>query len=154
MPYSPAVLLDEMRIPVLRVWLRDTWGAWSPVHRKIVIATGLSPVQERCVLAHELEHVLCDDAACGFGVLGVHQERRADLEAARKLVALSDLAAAAGWAPDVRAAAAALGVTERVLRIRLHDLRGEGWPWPAASERARRRGSPRHGRRGDPPLIS
>ncbi|MCZ4100543.1 hypothetical protein G3I60_42440 [Streptomyces sp. SID13666] len=142
MPYSPAALLDEMHIPVIREWLRDTWGAWSPVHRKIVIAAGLSPVQERCVLAHELEHVLSDDAACGFGVLSIHQERRADIEAARKLVAISDLAEAAGWAPDVRTAAAGLGVTERILRIRLHDLRGEGWPWPAAAEGTHRYGSP------------
>ncbi|WP_308431384.1 ImmA/IrrE family metallo-endopeptidase [Streptomyces lavendofoliae] len=139
MPYSPMRTLEQLGIPVVRVHLRDTWGAWSPVHRKIVIATGLSARQERCVLAHEAEHALADDLGCGVGLdaahpLALHQERRADIEAARKLIHISDLAAVAQWADDVRLAAAELDVTERMLRIRLHDLNGEGWPWPATSK--------------------
>ncbi|MFD6180127.1 ImmA/IrrE family metallo-endopeptidase [Streptomyces goshikiensis] len=134
-------MLDDLRIPVVRVHLRDTWGAWSPLHRKIVIAAGLSAAQELCVLAHEVEHALADDLGCGVGLDAAHplslpQERRADLLAARKLIAISDLAAVAQWADDVRTAAAELGVTERMLRVRLHDLNGEGWPWPATSKTA------------------
>lgn len=141
MSYSPLAVLDDLRIPVVRVHLRDTWGAWSPLHRKIVVAAGLSPVQELCVLAHEVEHALADDLGCGVGLdaahpLGTYQERRADTQAARKLIAISDLAAVAQWADDVRIAAAELGVTERMLRVRLHDLNGEGWPWPATSKTA------------------
>lgn len=141
MSYSPLAVLDDLRIPVVRVHLRDTWGAWSPLHRKIVVATGLSAVQERCVLAHEVEHALADDLGCGVGLnaahpLGIPQERRADLQAARKLIAISDLAAVAQWADDVRVAADELGVTERMLRVRLYDLNGEGWPWPATSRTA------------------
>lgn len=141
MSYSPLAVLDDLRIPVVRVHLRDTWGAWSPLHRKIVVATGLSAVQELCVLAHEVEHALADDLGCGVGLdaahpLATHQERRADVQAARKLIAISDLAAVAQWADDVRIAAAELGVTERMLRVRLHDLNGEGWPWPATSRTA------------------
>lgn len=141
MSYSPLAVLDDLRIPVVRVHLRDTWGAWSPLHRKIVVATGLTAVQELCVLAHEVEHALADDLGCGVGLnaahpLGIHQERRADIQAARKLIAISDLAAVAQWADDVRVAAAELGVTERMLRVRLHDLNGEGWPWPATSRTA------------------
>ncbi|WP_062215655.1 ImmA/IrrE family metallo-endopeptidase [Streptomyces sp. NBRC 109706] len=136
--YSPAQILDQLGIPVMRVWLRDTWGAWSPYYRKVVVASGLSPVQERCVLAHELEHVLADDADCvgTVGPTAIHQERYADRQAARKLIAISDLAPVAQWAEDVRTAAAELQVTERMLRIRLHDLDGEGWPWPATSRTA------------------
>lgn len=134
MGYSPAALLGELGIPILSVWLRDTWGAWSPVHRKVVIAAGLTPIQTRCVLAHEVEHVLANDGGCGFGVLTERQERRADVEAARKLVPLSDLAEVAGQCPDRADAAALLGVTERMLTIRLTDLQGEGWPWPAISK--------------------
>jgi len=132
--YSPRIILEELGIPIVRLWLRDTWGSWSPAHRTVVLASGLSPVQERCVLAHELEHVLAGDADCNGGPVAVHQERRADLEAARKLIAISDLCEVAQWAPDVRTAASALQVTERMLRIRLRDLEGEGWPWLAGSK--------------------
>lgn len=127
--YAPARILDQLGIPVVRTWLRDTWGAWSREHRAVVIASGLSPVQERCVLAHELEHVWADDTDCGNRPQTVRQEQRADLEAVRKLIAISDLAAVAQWAPDLHTAAAELMVTERFLAIRLDDLEGEGWPW-------------------------
>ncbi|WP_262058579.1 ImmA/IrrE family metallo-endopeptidase [Streptomyces sp. STR69] len=127
--YAPADLLDQLGIPIVRTWLRDTWGAWSRERRTIVIASGLSPVQERCVLAHELEHVWADDGDCADQILTIPQERRADLEAARKLIAISDLADVAQWAPDIHCAAHELRVTERLLEVRLNDLRGEGWPW-------------------------
>ncbi|MFE1359431.1 ImmA/IrrE family metallo-endopeptidase [Streptomyces harbinensis] len=133
MAYAPLHVLSHLGIPVVRTWLRDTWGAWSPTHRTVVVAAGLSPVQERCVLAHEVEHVLADDIGCATGPLAVHQERYADREAARKLIAISDLCEVAQWADDIRLAAAELRVTERMLRVRLHDLDGEGWPWPATS---------------------
>lgn len=127
--YAPADILDQLGIPVVRTWLRDTWGAWSRQHRRVVLAKGLSSVQERCVLAHELEHIWADDIDCGNRFASVRQERRADLEAARKLIAISDLAEVAQWAPDPHTAASELMVTERLLEVRLHDLRGEGWPW-------------------------
>lgn len=127
--YAPAAVLDQLGVAVARTWLRDTWGAWSRDRYRIVIASGLSAVQERCVLAHEVEHVLAGDSDCGNAALAIRQERRADLGAARKLVAISDLAEVAKWAPDVRSAAAELQVTERMLEVRLTDLKGEGWPW-------------------------
>ncbi|WP_185932513.1 ImmA/IrrE family metallo-endopeptidase [Streptomyces sp. WAC 01325] len=127
--YAPDAILEQLGIPVVRTWLRDTWGAWSRDHRKIVIASGLSPVQERCVLAHELEHFYAEDDDCNGYIGTVRQERRADLEAARKLVAISDLAEVAQWTSDLHTAAAELRVTERLLEVRLNDLRGEGWPW-------------------------
>ena len=131
--YSPHQALEMLGVPVVRTWLRDTWGAWSATRRRIVIASGLSAVQERCVLAHELEHVLAAHDGCATGVLAVRQERAADLEAARKLIAISDLAEVAQWADDIRLAAVELHVTERMLRIRLRDLEGEGWPWLGGS---------------------
>lgn len=131
--FSPQAMLEQLGIPVVRCWLRDTWGAWSATYRKIVIADGMSARQERCVLAHELEHVLAGHDGCAAGPLAVRQERLADLEAARKLIAISDLCAVAKWADDIRLAAHELHVTERMLRIRLRDLEGEGWPWPVGS---------------------
>ncbi|WKX70067.1 ImmA/IrrE family metallo-endopeptidase [Streptomyces sp. XD-27] len=133
--YEPAVVLEQLGIHIKHTWLRDTWGAWCPSLRTIVIASGLSAVQERCILAHELEHVLADDAGCAEGPLAIRLERAADRAAARKLVAISDLAEVAKWAPDVHTAAAKLRVTERMLRVRLDDLEGEGWPWPQAGSK-------------------
>ncbi|WP_189772610.1 ImmA/IrrE family metallo-endopeptidase [Streptomyces tauricus] len=127
--YAPAAILDDLGIVVIRTWLRDTWGAWCRDRQRIVIASGLSEVQERCVLAHELEHALADDAECSTPLARIRQERRADLEASRKLVAISDLAEVAQWAGDPHTAAAELRVTERLLEVRLNDLAGEGWPW-------------------------
>lgn len=134
--YSPGEILDRLGVPVIRTWLRDTWGAWSAEHGKVVVASGLSAIQERCVLAHELEHVLAGDTGCATGALAARQERRADREAARKLIAISDLCAVAQWADDVRVAAVELRVTERLLRVRLNELDGEGWPWPGTSKTA------------------
>ena len=127
--YAPAAILEDLGIAIVRTWLRDTWGAWSRDSRAVVVASGLSAVQERCVLAHELEHVLADDIDCGSRIATVRQERRADREAARKLIAISDLAEVAQWTNDFHTAAAELRVTERLLEVRLNDLRGEGWPW-------------------------
>ncbi|MGA5330993.1 ImmA/IrrE family metallo-endopeptidase [Streptomyces griseoincarnatus] len=127
--YAPAVILEHLGVTIVRTWLRDTWGAWSREHRSVVIASGLSHVQERCVLAHELEHVLADDVDCGDRITSIRQERLADREAARKLIAISDLAEVAQWTTDLHSAAAELQVTERLLEVRLNDLRGEGWPW-------------------------
>jgi Zn-dependent peptidase ImmA (M78 family) len=131
--YSPAWVLEQLGIPVVRTWLRDTWGAWVPSRRKVVIASGLSDVQERCVLAHEVEHIIAGDGDCNgmVGPVAIHQERYADKEAARKLIAISDLCEVAQWADNIRIAAAELNVTERMVRVRLNDLDGEGWPWPA-----------------------
>lgn len=144
MSYEPQQVCADLGISVERMWLRDTWGAWVPRYQAIVLADGLSPVQERCVLAHELEHAIAQDAiGCGRGpyadrcategsvsLVAVRQERRADREASRKLIAISDLSEVARWADDLSSAAEELAVTERMLNIRLHDLEGEGWPWP------------------------
>lgn len=142
MSYEPVQACAELGISVERMWLRDTWGAWVPQYQAIVLAEGLSPIQERCVLAHELEHALAQDAiGCGSGpyaerheadqsLLAIKQERRADREACRKLIAISDLGEVARWADDMGSAAEELGVTRRMLSIRLQDLEGEGWPWP------------------------
>lgn len=142
--YEPDEECIQLGIRVRTLWLRDTWGAWAPQHRTIVLAEGLTPVQRRCVLAHEVEHAIADHATgCGsgpyaelsevrrqFSLVTIRQERHADLQAARKLIAISDLAELAQWFDgEVTAVAAELGVTERMLTIRLRDLQGEGWPW-------------------------
>lgn len=131
--YSPRAILDNLGIRVVRTWLRDTWGLWLPERMTVVVADGISPVQERCTLAHELEHVLAGDGSCGVSTPAsrlslVRREQSADLEAARKLVGISDLAPAAHRGLGLSEVAAELGVTERLLMIRLDDLKGEAWP--------------------------
>lgn len=130
--YDPAAELEQMGIPVLRRWLRDTWGIWSPEHRAVVVADGLTPIEERCVLAHELEHILVGDAGCG-GAAGLRAERAAEIRAARKLIALSDWARARQWAADEYELASELNVTTWVLRARHADLQG-GAQWLGTSK--------------------
>lgn len=131
--YSPRTILDALGISVIRTWLRDTWGLWLPDKMTVVVAEGISPVQERCTLAHEVEHILAGDGYCcsstdDTSLSAVRREQRADLQAARKLVGISDLAPAAHRGLGLSEVAAELDVTERLLMIRLDDLKGEAWP--------------------------
>lgn len=129
------------------MWLQDTWGAWVPNRRIIILAEGLTPIQERCVLAHQVEHALVHDiAGCGIGPyadsvrhqfsqLTARQERRAEHRAAHKLIASLNLAAVEKWAHnDISLAARKLRVTEGMLRLRLDDA-GRDWPWLQATSR-------------------
>jgi Zn-dependent peptidase ImmA (M78 family) len=129
--YNPRTELDRLGIPVVEQWLRDTWGAWSARDRIVVLAAGLSPVERRCVLAHELEHVLAGDAACGLGPVAIEAEHRAEVRAARKLIALSDFCRMRQTAASRAELAQDLGVTQRMLRTRCRDLEGE---WPDTSK--------------------
>jgi Zn-dependent peptidase ImmA (M78 family) len=123
-PYNPHAVLEKLGIPVLRQWLRDTWGVWVPKDCVVVVADGLSPVEERCVLAHEIEHIHAGDTGCGSGPVNMRAEKRADVQAARKLIALSDFCAARQWAETEQQLAAELQVTPWMLRTRAADLEG------------------------------
>ncbi len=131
--YDPQAELERLGIPVLREPLRDTWGAWSPRHGVVVVAAGLSATEERCVLAHELEHILAGDLGCD-GLAGQRAEHQADRRAARKLIAVSDFCATRQWASDAWQMAEELGVTVWMLRARFEDLEG-GVRWLAATSR-------------------
>ncbi|MFI6443778.1 ImmA/IrrE family metallo-endopeptidase [Kitasatospora sp. NPDC050543] len=130
--YDPHAELEHLGIPVLREWLRDTLGVWAPQHQVVIIADGLSLVEERCVLAHELEHILAGDVGCG-GSAGLRAEHRADQRAARKLIAVSDFCRVRQWAPDQWQMADELQVTPWMLRARMDDLEGAS-RWPGMSK--------------------
>lgn len=66
-------------VPMAEPWQ----GAWSAGTRIIYLNDGLSDVQARCVLAHEISHARHGDTAC---MAGAWTERRADMDAARMLV--------------------------------------------------------------------
>jgi hypothetical protein len=80
--------------------------------RVITLSTGLSCAQQRCTLAHELEHA-ADPAA---------SERVVRLRTARRLVPYAALVAAAAWCGDEWALARELDVDVEVLRDRLGSL--------------------------------
>jgi hypothetical protein len=147
MPYDPVSICAELGLHIKYVLLRDTWGAWVPQHRTIVIARGLTTIQERCTMAHQVEHALAGHSPCGIGPyadtlrragllgeLAVAQDLIADHAAARKLLTGVDLRPVAQCA-DLFAAAFRLGVTEHLLGLRLNEARGEG-PWPGTSRTA------------------
>lgn len=58
-------------------------GGYDAGRNLIVVAGDLSPVQRRCVLAHEISHARHRDVGCKCNAA---TEKRADMEAARMLI--------------------------------------------------------------------
>lgn len=58
-------------------------GGYDATNNRILISDRLTPVQRRCVLAHEISHARHHDVGCKCNSA---TERRADMEAARMLV--------------------------------------------------------------------
>lgn len=111
----------------------DAW--WLPWMRLIVVRASLHPTVKRCVLAHELVHVDRGDVQVAhIGPDGPRMSRRqetaADREAARRLIALDDLAAAMRAHPSSpRDVAHELDVTVDVLQRRLEQLTAVEGAW-------------------------
>jgi transcriptional regulator with PAS, ATPase and Fis domain len=110
-------------------------GWWLPDVLGIVLDRRLTRIERRCALAHELRHV--DNGDVQVFTVGPdgprqakRQERRADRQAARRLVALETLAAAMRIHPHDHAAVAEdLDVTVDVLRCRIEHLSGAERRW-------------------------
>lgn len=104
-------------------------GMWFPDLPAIALDERLDRVGRRCALAHELVHVDHGDTQVAhLGPDGPRQarrqERRADREAARRLVPLADLARSLACHPhDLEAAAEELDVTVHLLVVRIEHLR-------------------------------
>jgi Zn-dependent peptidase ImmA (M78 family) len=129
-PYNPWDAAEELGLHIRYAPLRDSWSWWVPSDRLVVMANRLTQVQERCALAHEIEHAIKDDSECRNTspiehVWARRQEIRADDAAARKLVPAVDLEEALNWATSREEAAYELGVTEHMLRVRLRIRRRE-----------------------------
>lgn len=147
MPYNGVGHRSGLEVTVKRMWLRETWGAWIPRYRTIIIAGGLSEANERCTVAHHMEHALAGHGPCGTGPhadrlreahlmsrQSMQQDDEADRAVARKLLREIDLKPVATRG-DLCAAAGMIGVTERLLALHLTDLFGE-MPWLAISKTA------------------
>lgn len=146
MPYDVVSVCASLGVHVKTVLLAQTWGAWVPQRRLIVLAVDLTPVQRICTLAHHIEHAIRGHGPCGTGPYAsalaatgfarqaaIAQDAVADRAAAHKLLAGIDLSAARAD-PDTLTLAHRLGVTEHLLTVRLNEL-GVG-AWPATSRTA------------------
>lgn len=95
---------------------------WAPAERVILVDESISRAERRCALAHELAHMDTGDLPTELCFFARRQETCADVLAARRLVSLDRLVAAARYAPDARELAEELDVTLNVLAIRCARL--------------------------------
>ncbi|WP_367129967.1 MULTISPECIES: ImmA/IrrE family metallo-endopeptidase [Streptomyces] len=130
-PYSPLERAEQLGLHVRYAELSDSWAWWVPSRRLIILANRLTAVQERCALAHEVEHAHRGDVDCrvvehpAARTWGRRQESRADEAAARRLISTASLEAAMRWAHSYEEAAQELQVTEHMLRVRLRLHRND-----------------------------
>jgi Zn-dependent peptidase ImmA (M78 family) len=126
--WSPwAELARRPDILVHRCRLDEGRGWWCPDERVILLDDRLDRRAARCVLAHELGHVVLGHTGLpdvtGADHLAARIEGAADRWAARRLLPAAELRRALALYPDDEAAAAAeLDVTADVLRLRLRDV--------------------------------
>lgn len=105
-------LCREAELEVLVARLPPDWlGAYDDRRRRILLAPGLTPVEQRCVLAHELGHALRMHVGTSAA-----DERAAERFAARVLIDPAALRHACAWARDDVELAEELGVTVDVVR--------------------------------------
>lgn len=92
---SPHEHAERLRIPVTYAPGLPEPGRWYPTRREIVLRAGMTAMQERSVLAHELAHAI---------LVHPHStpklEAQADRWAARQLVTIDDLARVARESDD------------------------------------------------------
>ncbi|QUW17638.1 ImmA/IrrE family metallo-endopeptidase [Agrococcus sp. Marseille-Q4369] len=86
-------------------------GAFDHERQRILLARGLTPVEQRSVLAHELGHALLMHVGSSSA-----DERAAERFAARVLIDPGALAAACRWARDDVELADELGVTVDIVQ--------------------------------------
>lgn len=100
-------------------------GEWDIATRTVWIRPGLTQVQRRCVLAHELEHARTGDRPIEDPVLDARRERQVEEAAARRLITIDALIDGLQWCRDERELAAHLWVDRTAIRARLDGLTTE-----------------------------
>lgn len=94
-------------------------GVTDHPSQTIVLTTGLTQAERRCVLDHELEHIRRGPVP---GWLQPREEAAVDDISARRLIPFADLVSAMLWSHDDDEAAHELWVSVDVVRARLHGL--------------------------------
>lgn len=131
--YDPVKELRGLGVHIRRADLRAAWAIWVPGKSAVVLATGLTRVQERCILAHQAHHLVGDDPAVADPY---ERERLADLGAAARLIDERQAHKVLSATTRADHAAEALGVTRRVLDTWLdwnHTAKGIRTPWPTTA---------------------
>lgn len=106
-----AAMCCELGVDVGVSALPPGWlGAYDDAERRILLAPGLTPVEQRCVLAHELGHALRRHVGRAPA-----DERAAERFAALLLIDPDALRTACAWARDDEELADELGVTVDVV---------------------------------------
>lgn len=121
-PWAAVARLEDVLVTFTD--LPESHGWWEPGERVIVLDRSLSQRQRRCVLAHELEHVLAgdEDVSDVSLMLAMRQEARAATRAARRLITLDALVDGLLWSQDEHELAEELHVDVDTLRTRLATL--------------------------------
>ncbi|MCH1884189.1 ImmA/IrrE family metallo-endopeptidase [Agrococcus sp. ARC_14] len=105
-------LCSQLRVDVRSAPLPSGWlGAYDHTAARILLLPGLTPVEQRSVLAHELGHALRMDTGDSAAA-----ERAAERFAALLLIDPAALKAAVAWARDETELAEELGVTVDIVR--------------------------------------
>lgn len=108
-------LCGDAGVEVGTARLPSGWlGAYDDRRRRILLARGLTPVEQRSVLAHELGHALRMHVGGSAA-----DERAAERFAARILIDPAALRAASAWVRDDVELADELGVTVDIVRAYL-----------------------------------
>lgn len=108
------------------------WGVYDHGRRLITLRPGMSPIQARCTLMHELGH-----AHYGHEGVSGKQEFQANRWAAHRLLDLDEVAEMARQEPCGAAAAVRLEVLPSVLNIYLRTLTDEDRRLVRAASRRR-----------------
>ncbi|WP_066940313.1 ImmA/IrrE family metallo-endopeptidase [Streptomyces sp. NBRC 110611] len=123
--FDPEAELEKLSVPIQYLPLHDVLAAWDAEHGKVYCTLGLSPIQKRCALTHELAHIALKHQRCAFGddslttLASISQERTAEMWAARKLITSVQLAVARESGLQPAAIARELEITPRIYRARL-----------------------------------
>lgn len=121
MVWDPWTDIWKFNVDVIEVPC-PTKGLYFPDQPLIVIATGLTRVERRCVLAEELGHHTLGHRASRSLVTTAKRELAAKRWAATRLLTIVDLSKALPGATSITQVAEALDVNRVMLRQRLNDL--------------------------------
>lgn len=100
----------------------DTHGMWMHRCRVLFLRKGLTRVERRCAVAHEVEHALAGHRGDVPVNIQQRQEAWADQEASRKLIPIELFAQALQWSNDWSEVADYCDVTPRLLKVRRDHL--------------------------------
>lgn len=124
MNYCPWTDVGD-RYPDVHVAFRPIWpvkAAWVAGPRVILVDSELTRRERRSALSHEIAHVDLDHHRTGSLWFDARQEREADMLAARRLIAVEDLAEAYACTHDDAELAEILNVDVHTLRVRCEHL--------------------------------